>query len=160
DSAECGDRAAGRVAHAVGVCDRRGVALSRVDFPAAVGPAMRAAAAVGIWLAVATPASAGDKYALVITGASGGEAYAQKYDAWRTFFVDLLRQKLAYPDDHVIALAEQEGTGVARATRENVQQALGDLRKTLTKEDQLLVVLIGHGTAADGPAGEDATFNL
>ena len=33
----------------------------------------------------------------------------------------------------------------------------GDLRKRLTKDDQLLVLLIGHGTPLDG---EDAKFNL
>ena len=44
-----------------------------------------------------------------------------------------------------------------KATRENVQRALGDLRKRLTKDDQLLVLLIGHGTSLDG---DEAKFNL
>ena len=44
-----------------------------------------------------------------------------------------------------------------KATRENVQRAFADLRKRLTKDDQLLVLLIGHGTSLDG---EDAKFNL
>src|SRR5436190_4745720 len=104
----------------------------------------------------AAPVAAGDNYALLITGASGGEAYAQKYDTWRTAFVETLRDKFAYPDDHVIVLAEQESPTVARATRANVQRVLGDLRKRLTTDDQLLVLLIGHGTATD----DDAKFNL
>ncbi len=29
------------------------------------------------------PAFAGDKYAVVISGASGGDVYAQKYEKWR-----------------------------------------------------------------------------
>src|SRR5205823_14358769 len=114
-------------------------------------------------LALAGPSAAGDNYALVITGASGGEAYAQKYDKWRTAFVETLRDKFGYPDDHLVVLAEQESSSVARATRTNVQRALADLRKRLTKEDQLLVLLIGHGTSVDGPGGpggDDANFNL
>jgi hypothetical protein len=111
-------------------------------------------------LALAAPAAAGDYYALVVTGASGGEAYAQKYDKWRMGFVETLREKFGYPDDRIVVLGEQETPTVARATRVNVQRALADFRKRLTKDDQLLVVLIGHGTSVDGPTGEDAKFNL
>ena len=53
-------------------------------------------------------------------------------------------------------LAEEEGPGVRKSTRENVQHVLGDLRRRMTKDDQLLVLLVGHGTPADGPAGDDA----
>ena len=111
-------------------------------------------------LALAAPAAAGDYYALVVTGASGGEAYAQKYDQWRVAFAEMLRDKFGYPDDRIVVLGEQETPTVARATRANVQRALGDFRKRLTKDDQLLVLLIGHGTSVDGPNGEDAKFNL
>jgi hypothetical protein len=34
------------------------------------------------------------------------------------------------------------------------------LRGRLTQDDQLIVLLIGHGTTAEGPRGEDAKFNL
>jgi hypothetical protein len=100
---------------------------------------------------------AGDHYALVITGASGGDAYAQKYQNWRVTFVSTLREKFGYTPDRTIVLAESESAGVGKATRENVQRALTDLRKRLTKDDQLLVLLIGHGTSIDG---DEAKFNL
>jgi hypothetical protein len=113
-------------------------------------------------LACVTSAYAGDNYALVVSGASGGDPYAQKYDKWRTSFVETLREKFGYPDDHIYVLAEREGPSLARATRENVQRVLGDLRKRLGKDDQLVILLIGHGTAVEGPAGrgDDAKFNL
>jgi hypothetical protein len=66
---------------------------------------------------LASEAAAGDNYALVVTGASGGESYAKKYDRWRRSFVATLREKFLYPADHVIVLAEKEEAGVARATR-------------------------------------------
>jgi hypothetical protein len=121
---------------------------------------VRIALALTTMLALAAPAAAGDYYGLVVTGASGGEAYAQKYDKWRVALVETLRDKFGYPDDHLVVLGEQETATVARATRTNVQRALGEFRKRLTKDDQLLVLLIGHGTSVDGPNGEDAKFNL
>jgi hypothetical protein len=111
-------------------------------------------------LAVSSRASAGDNYALVITGASGGEAYAKKYDGWRRAFVSTLHEKFTYPEDHVVVLAEREEPGVVPATRDQVRHTLVDLRSRLTKDDLLVVLLIGHGTSAEGPAGEDAKFNL
>lgn len=108
---------------------------------------------------LASTANAAERYAVVITGASGGEAYAKKYDAWRTAFVDLLQKKFAYPTDHVLVLAEVERDGAKKSTRENVRDALADVRRRMTRDDQLLVLLIGHGTPVDGP-GDDAKFNL
>jgi hypothetical protein len=108
-------------------------------------------------LLAAVSASAGERYALVVTGASGGDQYARKYDTWRVSFVDTLQRKFSYQRDHILVLAETESEGVQKATRENVVRALGDLRKRLTKDDQLLVLLIGHGSSVDG---DEAKFNL
>jgi len=108
-------------------------------------------------LASALRASAGERYALVVTGASGGQQYAQQYDSWRSSFVNILRDSWNYPDDHVFVLAETERDGVAQATRENVRRALADLRAKATKDDVVLVLLIGHGTGADS---DEAKFNL
>jgi hypothetical protein len=114
-------------------------------------------AVVLLVLLSASPAFAADRYALVITGASGGEAYQQKYDRWRATFVATLRERFGYTDNRLLVLAESESEGVRKATRANVQHVLADLRRRLTKDDQLLVMLIGHGTSMDG---EDAKFNL
>jgi hypothetical protein len=109
----------------------------------------RAAAVLAsvLWL-VAAPAAAGDNYALVVSGASGGEVYAKKYDDWRRTLVTTLTSTLGYPSDHVVALSESSSA--------KVQQAIADLRVRMMNDDQLCVVLIGHGTAGDGVA----KFNL
>jgi hypothetical protein len=108
-------------------------------------------------LGVAAHASAGERYALIVTGASGGDAYAEKYARWRTAFVETLRGKFHYDPQRLMVLGETAGDGVQRATRENVRAALGDLRQRMTKDDQLVVLLIGHGTSLDG---DEAKFNL
>ena len=127
------------------------------------------AAALLMTFSLASRAAAGERYALIVTGASGGEAYAQKYAKWRASFVETLRGKFHYDPQRLIVLAEtgsgqalRPGSGqadgdVQSATRENVRAALADLRKRMTKDDQLLVLLIGHGTSLDG---EEAKFNL
>src|SRR6185295_17341916 len=151
---------------AVGVRDDRDPAVGRMDSAAALGTPMTvrlrrigrgAAAAVLLMLLSASSASAAERYALVITGASGGEAYQQKYDRWRATFIATLRERFGYTNERLLILAENESQGVQKATRANVQRVLSELRKRLTKDDQLLVMLIGHGTSMDG---EDAKFNL
>lgn len=107
--------------------------------------------------ALAANALAGERYALVVSGASGGEAYAKKYDAWRQAFVDTLRESFGYAQDHVLVLADTERGDAAKSTRENVERALADLRKRVARDDQLIILLIGHGTSMDG---EEAKFNL
>ena len=79
------------------------------------------ACAIVIVCMTALSASAGERYAVVVTGASGGPQYAKQYDSWRTSFVNTLRDSWNYPDDHVYVLAEKESEGVALSTRENVR---------------------------------------
>jgi hypothetical protein len=104
--------------------------------------------------------SAADHYALIVTGASGGPEYAQKYDEWRSSLATILRVRFGYPDDHVLVLAENGVPGIKQANRDNVRGAFAALRQRVSKDDVLLVVLIGHGTAAEGPDGSEAKFNL
>jgi hypothetical protein len=115
------------------------------------------AAALLLTFGLASRAAAGERYALIVTGASGGDVYAQKYAKWRAAFVDSLRGKFHYDPQRLIVLAEDAGDGVQKATRENVRGALADLRRRMTKDDQLVVLLIGHGTSLDG---DEAKFNL
>jgi hypothetical protein len=137
-----------------------------MDLAASVGTAMmgtRSLPAIVVlalagWLFVSPSlAQAADRFAVVITGASGGDPYAGKYDRWRTSLVTTLTQKFRYPDDHLFVLAEREGQHVARATRENVRSVFGSLRSRLASDDLLFVLLIGHGTTADD---DEAKFNL
>ena len=114
------------------------------------------AIAVAGWLCAAS-AYGNERYALIVTGASGGPDYAEKYARWRTSFADTLREKFGYPEDHIVVLAEEESEGVRKATRENVRAAIAELRQRVTSDDVVVVLLIGHGTGADA---DEAKFNL
>src|SRR5262249_36059768 len=101
--------------------------------------------------------SAADRYAVIITGASGGDVYAQKYDRWRVSLAAIIKGKFSYSDDRLFVLAETEHEGIAKATRENVTKLFGSLRNRLKNDDLLIIILFGHGTTADDGEGK---FNL
>jgi hypothetical protein len=122
---------------------------------AVTGRAVRVAILASLWCGPS--ADAAERYALIVTGASGGEEYARKYEGWRASLATVLSERLGYPRDHLIVLAEQDAPGVRRATRENVRAAVAEIGGRATADDLVLVVLIGHGTAFDG---EDAKLNL
>ena len=115
-----------------------------------------AVAVVG-WLACGPCAAlAQDNYTLLISGASGGRAYADRYDAWRSALVDALRNVPGFDDAHLRVLAESPGSGVGRASRDGVRQAIAEIAERMDAQDVLHLVLMGHGSFD----GVDAKFNL
>jgi len=106
-------------------------------------------------LCIAPSASAGERYAIVVSGASGGDKYAAQQQAWRSDLATALKTTLAFPEANVLVFSEAP-TDSLKATAENVRRVFSDLRRRLTPEDTLLVVLLGHGTFD----GADAKFNL
>lgn len=120
--------------------------------------ALQAVLTVAVFVfAMVASASAADRFAVVVTGASGGERYARQYDDWRASFVKILRDEWHYPEDHVFVLSEQAGDGVIPSTRENVRRVLTEVRGKAAKDDVVVVLLIGHGTGVDS---DEAKFNL
>ena len=117
-----------------------------------------AAGLLAVILAGAVPIalSAQDRYALVVSGASGGAAFQEKHAQWRNALVTALRSGPRFDEDHLIVLAETPGPGVGRASRAGVRQALDRLAGRMGEDAVLYVVLIGHGSFD----GVDAKFNL
>ena len=114
----------------------------------------------GIWvltvlLTTAGPAGAAERYAVIVSGVSGGEKYAAQQKQWREEVATFLTAGLAVPDANLIVLdADSEGSSTSTAA--NIRRVLGDLRRRVTGSDTLLLVLLGHGTYD----GIDAKFNL
>jgi hypothetical protein len=104
---------------------------------------------------LATPALARDRFAIIVSGASGGPRYVENFERWRETLVKALTDKLGFPPDKVIVLFESAAE-TDRPTRENVKRTVASIASRLTPEDLLMVVLIGHGTID----GEAAKFNL
>lgn len=108
-------------------------------------------------LAVMLPASAAaqERYAVIISGASGGEKYAAQQQKWRSELAAFLTTNFDFSDANVVVL-DEHSSGSSKATAENVRQLFGDLRRRVTRDDTVFVVLVGHGTFD----GVDAKFNL
>ena len=112
-------------------------------------------AALVTGLAPAAP-SAQDRYALVVSGASGGAEFRERHARWRTELVGALRGLPGFDEDHLIVLAETPGPGVGRASRDGVRRAVDALAGRMGDDAVLHVFLIGHGSFD----GVDAKFNL
>ena len=112
-----------------------------------------------VCLSAASSAAAADRYALVVSGAAGSPDYQRQYDGWRTTFTGVLRATCLMADDHLIVLGDSADPNVRKPTRENIRAAFGALRQKASKDDLVLIMLIGHGNASESSIGA-AKFNL
>jgi hypothetical protein len=116
---------------------------------------VRAILATTIVIGTSLSAIAGDRYALIVTGANGEASYADQYGEWRQSASVALIEKLGFDATHTMSLfdgADPEHTSTAAG----VKRALEKLRTRMTADDVLLVFLIGHGSFD----GSEAKFNL
>jgi hypothetical protein len=112
-------------------------------------------AAVFVLLAHSSAAFAAERYAVIISGAAGGDKYAAQQQQWCSELTASLTGLFNFPEANVVLLGE-DSPGSLRATAETVRTLFSDLRRRLAADDTLMVVFIGHGTFD----GADAKFNL
>jgi hypothetical protein len=108
-----------------------------------------------VMVGVISSASAAERFALIISGASGGQEYAQQYEKWTADLSGVLVDRMKLDRDRVKILSETMDPSRV-ATAANVRQQIAAVRRVMSRDDVLLVVLIGHGTFD----GVDAKFNL
>ncbi len=102
--------------------------------------------------------TAQDTHLLVIGGAGGEAEYRQRFHDLSIQLIDAVLAA-GLPADRVTYLAERperDARIVGESRRERVESELGRLAGVVGANDQLFVVLIGHGSSR----GEDAQFNL
>ena len=116
---------------------------------------MRVLGSVMLMCIAVLPAHAEQRFALVISGATGGQEYATQYTAWTDALARTFSQRFKFDEGTVTVLSETDKPSSA-ATAENVRKAVGTIRDRMTRDDLLVIVLIGHGTFD----GVDAKFNL
>jgi hypothetical protein len=119
---------------------------------------VRCAAAAGLMAALfAAPAAAvpqdGTTHLIIITGLSGEPRFAAQHREWGAALVDAAVGRFGIPAANVRWLAEREdvhGHVTARSTRDNVELELRALADRARPADQVLILLFGHGTYANG----------
>jgi hypothetical protein len=112
-------------------------------------------AAVAFLVSMAGSAYAGERYALIVSGASGGPEYAEQYARWTRALSAILVDRMRIAREHLQVLGDTEDPATA-ATAANVRKHLAAVRRAMTRDDLLFIVLVGHGTYD----GVDAKFNL
>ena len=117
---------------------------------------MRILAVLLLTLAFARDAAAEERWAIVLSGASGGAKYAEQMRDWRASLVSALVDRYGFPADKVRTLVDETVKTGEQGTAENVRKAMAEMRKQLTRDDLLLIILLGHGTFD----GDIAKFNL
>jgi hypothetical protein len=103
--------------------------------------------AVGCWL-ISAPALS-DTYALIVAGLGGEKQYEQRFRTQATALAQAA-EKLTGDQSNVIALSAE------KADRETVRRELRALAGKTKREDQIIIVLLGHGTYD----GEEYRFNV
>lgn len=97
-----------------------------------------------------------NKFAIIIVGAGGEEAYSQQFSEWSAELAKVLTGRFRFARDRVRVLTEKPGTGEAKATAEEVRKTFTALKSELNSDNVLFVFLIGHGSYD----GKEAKFNL
>jgi len=108
---------------------------------------------VSSWLAllcVSAPALAQQTYLLVITGAPGDDEHANKFEQWANTFIETAKKKDAVPEANITYLSG------SRAAKSGVEKAFADIGAKVKANDEVFVLLIGHGSFD----GTTAAFNI
>jgi hypothetical protein len=106
-------------------------------------------------LLLAAPAAASERYALIVSGASGDASYAEQYGQWRQQIVTALLEKLGFDDAKILTLFDGADPNHA-STAAGVRRSIAAIRAKMRADDLLFVLLIGHGSFD----GTEAKFNL
>ena len=113
-----------------------------------------------VCLSFATRVAAQETHVLVITGVSGDDEHAKAFHEWAVRFIDAAKKKDGVRDANITYLAEKTEADPARirdrSTRENVEKAMNAIAARAKANDEVVILLIGHGSFD----GKVAAFNL
>jgi len=105
-------------------------------------------------------ACAQDTHLLVITGVGGDDEHTQNFHKWASSIVEAAKDKGGLTDQTITYLGDKPELDAknikARSTRANVEKAFADLAAKAQPTDEVVIILIGHGSF-DGKIG---AFNL
>lgn len=103
-----------------------------------------------------TNAFAENRWALIISGASGGEKYAEQMSGWRNDLRAALVDRYQFKPEFVKILVDEAAASGDKGSADNVRKLFAEIKKTATRDDFVFIVLLGHGTYD----GDVAKFNL
>jgi hypothetical protein len=105
-----------------------------------------------------------NKFALIIAGVGGEEAYARRFIGQASQLYEALTSRYGFDERHTFLLTESPTGGpeqggrenVARSTADEVRKAFAAIKAAANAESMVVVVMIGHGSFDT----QQAKFNL
>lgn len=117
-------------------------------------------ALTAILLGIVSHQAAERTHMVIISGLGGEPQYADQFHEWAVTLADAAVNTHGLSASSVTVLTEDPtrdpGLIRARSTKENVERALAEIAAGASADDQLFVVLIGHGSSR----GDEAKVNL
>jgi hypothetical protein len=110
----------------------------------------------GFLFGLASTAAAETRWAVIVSGASGGEKYAEQMREWRSGLQSSLVDRYGFKAEHVRVFVDETVKTGEPANAANVRKVFAEIKGKGAKDDFVLVVLLGHGTYD----GDVAKFNL
>ena len=93
------------------------------------------------------PPSDPNKFAVIVSGASGDEEFAKRFAQWTGELRRALVERLGFDETRLTVLTEShEGGTELRASAEGLRRAFAELGMKVTPHSTVFVFLIGHGT--------------
>jgi hypothetical protein len=96
------------------------------------------------------------RWAVIVSGASGGQKYADQMRDWRAGIQSALIDRYGFDAAHVRVFVDESVKTGEVGNAENVRKVFAEIKKGSGKDDFVLIVLLGHGTFD----GDIAKFNL
>src|SRR4029450_3909713 len=90
---------------------------------------------LGLVLTLLVPVSsfAENRWAVIISGASGGEKYAEQMATWRNDLRAALVDRYQFKPEFVKILVDEAATSGEKGSAENVRKLFAEVKKTATK---------------------------
>ncbi len=117
-------------------------------------------AAVGVAVLPSAGLGAQNTHLLLVAGLGGTPEYTGAFHGWLSRFADAASEKYGVERGRIVYLGERtelDPTLVsARSTAENIRSAFTQLAVSMAPADELIVLLVGHGTFRN----DEARFNI
>jgi hypothetical protein len=108
----------------------------------------------------AGPASGQETHLLTVVGLGGDPEYRELFHGWAADLTSAAAERFNLAEERIVYLGERpdDAPGLIddRSSLENLTSVLAGMAGEASPRDQILIVLIGHGTGQ----GEEARFNL
>ncbi len=105
-------------------------------------------------------AAQSSRYAVVVSGASGGGEFSDRFWESSSQMVLSLKERLRFPEENLFFLAENPGRDpslvTAKAVKSELIQVMTGLEARVQPDDLLFLLLLGHGNFD----GSDYRYNL